>query len=76
MPRAHKHLKDDIESKIESGEYVLGDLVEPKTYTRLVLVDGVITKKSFTVGARRIPLEEIRIRIYKEHRELGMISQS
>ena len=60
-------------SKVKSGEYLLGELVEPKSYDKLVVQgDGTIVKKSFVVRARRIPLDLIREKIFKEHRMLGM----
>ena len=71
MPRAYKHVKDEIVERIEKGEYLLGDLVMGKSYSKLVMVDGDIQEKTFTIEGRRIPLEEIRMRIYKEHQELG-----
>ena len=59
--------------KVESGEYLLGDLVEPKTFTKSVLDhSGNITQTTYTVHARRIPLDTLRIRIYKEHKKLGI----
>ena len=33
--------------------------------------DGRIEKKMFTLEGRRIPLEEIKHRIYRNHVELG-----
>ena len=71
MPRAYKHVKDEIVERIEKGEYLLGDLVMGKSYSKLVMVDGDIQEKTFTIEGRRIPLEEIPMRIYKEHQELG-----
>ena len=71
MPRAYKHVKDEKVERIEKGEYLLGDLVMGKSYSKLVMVDGDIQEKTFTIEGRRIPLEEIRMRIYKEHQELG-----
>ena len=59
--------------KVESGEYLLGDLVEPKTFIKSVLDhSGNITQTTYTVCARRIPLDTLRIRIYKEHKKLGI----
>ena len=71
MPTGKELLKQ-IQDRVVSGEYLLGDLVEGKTFAKLVLVDGEIKREFFTVEARHIPLEEIRSRIYKEHSELGM----
>ena len=74
MPPAYKELRKEMAERVRSGEYLLGDLVEGKKYTRLVLVDGEIIRKEFLIEARRIPMEEIRVRIFKEHQELGLKS--
>ena len=63
-----------MQSKIESGEYVLGEMIVPQTYKKVVLgEDGSIKTETFTVAGRKIPLSEIRIRTLKEHEDLGLI---
>ena len=53
-----------LQSKIESGEYVLGDTIVPQTYKKVVLTeDGTIKTEFFTVSGRKIPLSDIRERI-------------
>ena len=61
------------QSKIESGEYVLGDMIVPQTYKKAILRDGQITTETFTVSGRKIPLSDIRERTLREHEELGLI---
>ena len=71
-PRTYEDIKKEINRKVESGEYMLGELVVPKKYKRLKIDDdGSIIEEDFTVEARKIPINEIRERIYKEHVELG-----
>lgn len=63
-----------MQSKIESGEYVLGEMIVPQTYKKVVLAkDGTIKTELFTVSGRKIPLSEIRERMLKEHEDLGLI---
>ncbi len=73
MPRTrpYKYLKADLIKMVEDGTYLLGELMEPKTFTKIILKKGEIVTKTFTVEGRRIPLDEIRIRIYKQHLALG-----
>lgn len=61
-----------MESKIANEEYLLGELVEPKTFQKsTVSHDGSIIKTTYTVHARRIPHNMIREKIYQEHKSLG-----
>ena len=57
---------------VEVGTYLLGKLVEPKTYYKLVLdSNGTISKTPFTVHARRIPLRDLMRKIFNEYKEAG-----
>ena len=63
-----------MQSKIESGEYVLGEMIVPQTYKKVVLADdGTIKTELFSVSGRKIPLSEMRERVLKEHEDLGLI---
>ena len=63
-----------LQSKIESGEYVLGEMTVPQTYKKVVLAeDGTIRTELFTVSGQKIPLSEIRERMLKEHENLGLL---
>lgn len=56
------------------GEYVLGAMIVPQTYKKVVLADdGTIKAELFSVSSRKIPLSEIRERVLKEHEDLGLI---
>lgn len=69
--RPYKYLKSEMAELVANGTYILGELFEPKTFTKIVLIKGKLVKKTFTIEGRRIPLEEIRIRINEQHLALG-----
>ena len=61
-------------NKVNNGEFLLGELVEPKSYERFILTsDNKVIKKSFTIHARRIPLKEIRIKLFEKHKTQGNV---
>lgn len=63
-----------MQSKIESGEYILGEMIVPQTYKKVVLdEDGTIKTELFTVSGRKIPLSDIRDRTLKQHEKLGLV---
>ena len=71
-PRCYSKLHEELLKCIEEGKYVLGELIEPKTYTKVVLdSNDELNLKTFTVHGR-IPLDEICERIFHEHQELGI----
>lgn len=73
IPRSYRKIKNDLVKEVEKGVYLLGDLIEPKTYQKLVLdKGGNIVKESFTVHARKIPLRDIRKKIFETHKKHGM----
>ena len=71
-PRPYRHLQKDMIDKVNSKEYLLGELVEPKSFEKFVLVDGEIVKRTFTIHARRIPFKDIRKKIFEEHKKKGI----
>ena len=61
-----KYISLYFQSKIESGEYILGEMIVPQTYKKVVLTeDGTIKTELFTVSGRKIPLSDIRGRTPK-----------
>ena len=63
-----------MQSKIESGEYILGEMIVPETYEKVVLdEDGNIKTELFTVSGRKIPLSDIRDRTLKQHEKLRLM---
>lgn len=74
MPRAHAHIRAEMVSRIEKGEILLGDLIEPKTFTKLKFDNGNLVKERYEVHGRKIPLQAIRQRLFQEHQRLGILS--
>ena len=55
------HTSFTLQSKVESGEYVLGEMIVPQTFKKVTLTKGGHLKtETFTVSGRKIPLLEIR----------------
>ena len=49
-----------LQSKVESGEYVLGEMIVPQTFKKVTLTkEGHLKTGTFTVSGRKIPLLEI-----------------
>lgn len=71
MPRPFKHLKAELMERIADGKILLGELIEPKVYTKMVLRNGELTSESKKIHARKIPMDEIRKRMFMEHQNLG-----
>ena len=70
--RPYNALQKEMKQKVEQGEYLLGGLVVPKECVKLVLAsDENIQKKTYTMHARKIDLDDIRRKTFKSHRELG-----
>ena len=58
---------------VESGRYVLGDLIEPKTFRKYKLSsDGSIVSEEYTVHGRKIPLKKIRETLFSDHLKEGL----
>ena len=61
-------------SKLESGKYILGDMIVPQTFKKVVLTtEGTIKTERVTVTGHKIPLLDIRKNILKEHEEKGLM---
>ena len=71
MPRPYKYLKEELLKKIKRGEILIGELIEPKCYIRIKFKKGKIVKEKVEIHGRKLPLEEIRKRIFEEHKSLG-----
>lgn len=77
MPRAHTKLKEEIVGKVQSGKYMLGELIEPKSFWKYTTTsDGKIEKVQFTVAGRKIPMREIQKRMYQYHKETGVLREN
>ena len=68
------HTSFTLQSKVESGEYVLGEMIVPPTFKKVTLTkEGHLKTETFTVSGRKIPLLEIRKRMLKEHESLEIM---
>ena len=74
MPRSYKKLKKDMDENVKSGKYLLGELIEPKEYKKFILnTDGKINEVTYTISGRKIPLVDIRRKLYNDHLKLGIL---
>ena len=49
-----------LQSKIESGEYILGEMIVPQTFKKVTLTkEGTIKTETFTVSGRKIQLKQL-----------------
>ena len=54
-----------LKSKIEKGDYTLGDLIVPQMFENISLKDGTLIKEEVVVRGRKIPFRTIRENINK-----------
>lgn len=73
MPPTFEKIKKEVLKKIESGEILLGSLIEPKKYKKIVMKNGQISIEEFTVSGRCISMSEIRKKIFLEHEQMGIL---
>ena len=65
------HMTFTLQSKVESGEYVLDEMIVPQTLKKVSLTkEGHLKTNIYRVW---IPLSEIRKRMLKEHESLGIV---
>ena len=69
-------IKVAIESKIQKGEYVVGEPVCEQKINRLVIENGEVTASEVAVAGRSIPLSEIRTRLLAKHASLMRTPQT
>ena len=69
-------IKVGIESKIQKGEYVVGEPVCEQKMKRLVIEDGEVTASEVAVAGRSIPLSEIRTQLLAKHASLMRTPQN
>ncbi|XP_022803764.1 uncharacterized protein LOC111341076 [Stylophora pistillata] len=74
LPRTNDQIRETLRCKSESGEYILGEMIVPETYKKVVLdKDVTIKTELFTVSGRKIPLSDIRDKTLKQHEKLGLM---
>ena len=68
------HMAFTLQSKVESGEYVLSEIIVPQTFKKVTLTkEGHFKTETFAVSGGKIPLLEIRKRMLKEHESLRIM---
>ena len=72
-PRSYEEIRKDLQLGIKEGKYLLGELIEPKKYKKYSLVNGKVEEIDFTVSGRKIPLNEIRRKLYLNHLKSGIL---
>ena len=72
VPRTENALKAALREALENGKYSLGDLIEPKTFKKLVYGEDGPEEIDFTVCGRKIPLIDIRNQLNEKHSDMGI----
>ena len=62
---------------VKDGKYALGDLIQPKSFTKFILGEnGELTKSVFTISGRKIPMKDILSKLLKSHKEMGIMREN
>ncbi|XP_065664548.1 uncharacterized protein LOC136086194 [Hydra vulgaris] len=64
---SNKVLKDKLEQEIEKGKYRIGKLIVPKTFTKTVCENNLVTEE-FLVYGRKLSINDIRADMLKNHK--------
>ena len=60
-------LKSKLNEKILSGEYNTGQLIIPQAFQKTSIKDNTVVTEEFTVQGRKIPLHNIRKKMFRDH---------
>ena len=60
-------LKEQLNQKIEQNEILIGEMIVPKTYKKLSLKNGKVSESTFITCGRKIPLIELKKKMFKKH---------
>ena len=67
-------LKKEIRERIQSGEFVLGELIVPRRFKKTVIdKTGNVREEEFVVHGRKIPLLTLRKNVLQQQEKLGLI---
>ena len=69
--RTYSKIKEEMAGLVDNGTFLLGELVEGKVFTKTIATPEGILQNDFIIHARRISLDDIRVRLYNEHLNLG-----
>ena len=62
---------------VKSGKYLLGELIEPKKFTKMILdQSNNIIEEEYVIYGRKIPLNTIRRNVYHKHMKLGIMREN
>ena len=63
---------------VKSGKYQLGDLIIPKTFKKFCIdqSNGKIVEKEYTICGRKIPMDNIRKKLFEKHKKLQIIRET
>ena len=63
----NENIKKRLKEKIKHGSYLIGNLIVPQSFERVILRDNTIIVDEVVVHGRKIPMTEIRKKIFKDH---------
>ncbi|XP_057299871.1 uncharacterized protein LOC130630393 [Hydractinia symbiolongicarpus] len=63
----NKEVNEKLKDKITTGEYSLGDLIVPQSFTKAILKEDKIIHETVEVSGRKMPLTEIRKNMLEKH---------
>ena len=61
----NENIKKKLKEKIKHGSYLIGNLIVPQSFERVILRDNTIIVDEVVVHGRKIPMTEIRKKCLK-----------
>ena len=56
-----------MQEMVQAGIHNFGILIEPKEFTKVSIVEDKIIKSKYQVHGRKIPLKDIREKMFRKH---------
>ena len=63
----NENINKKLKEKIKHGSYLIGNLIVPQSFERVILRDNTIIVDEVVVHGRKIPMTEIRKKMFKDH---------
>ena len=63
----NEKIKKRLKEKIKHGSHLIGNLIVPQSFERVILRDNKIIVDEVVVHGRKIPMTEIRKKMFKDH---------
>ena len=60
---------NELSKCIADGKYDIGSLIIPQEFKKTLLKDGKLISETFAVCGRKIPLENIRSKLFRQHKD-------